>query len=120
MLARLVLGPCPISIDDTDLILGGSDLSDFFEPPKTPKRIKNSKRGNADISIGSDFFWNSVLCFDLLSPGCRNLRQKGWCSTAVSRFRKNLRHWTYPMLYNYNLHKLSKARPHIDVLAKAF
>ena len=43
-----MLGPCPISIADTDFILGGSDLSDFFEPPKTPKRIKNSKRGNAD------------------------------------------------------------------------
>ena len=39
-----------MSIADTNLISGGSDLSDFFEPPKTPKRIKNSKRGNADIS----------------------------------------------------------------------
>ena len=27
------------------LILGGSDLSDFFEPPKTPKRNKSLKRG---------------------------------------------------------------------------
>jgi len=37
-----------LSVDmevDSPCSPGGSDLSDFFEPPKTPKRNKNSKRG---------------------------------------------------------------------------
>merc|ERR1712061_91574 len=41
-----------LSVDmevDSPCSPGGSDLSDFFEPPKTPKRNKISKRGKTTV-----------------------------------------------------------------------